>query len=343
MECFDDYQNNDNYDDGSNFFQFNDQGNIFFEQDYQNDGIYGSLTYMQPNDEQLILPPNIEEDNHQKCKTEQPKSLVKTAPTTCLKALLNKKREKEEEEEEEEEEEDNKEPKSDEVKASQKKVIKGEIFEISKEENKEMAKGRKKKFEKPGKHNKFSEDNIIRKIKTNMFDVLLRFINASIKGNEIEICEKKTKKIISIKPFLLKPDQEIIRNISIEFNLELLNSELKTIFKQDVSKKVKNHGLDKNKKLIEEMYREKKQKKTIDILNMTLYQCFEQINPDKKKYKELEGLEIEFKKVIENLEKIETQEYIDKFVYLVNTYSDYFNERKPRQTKKNAKLKQDDN
>ena len=337
MEYFDDYQNNDNYDDGSNFFQFNDQGNIFFEQDYQNDGFLGSLTYMPQNDEQLIFPPNIEEDNHQKCKTEQPKSLVKTSPTTGHKSLLNKKREKEEEEEEED-----KEPKSDEVKASQKTVIKGEIFEISKEENKEIAKGRKKKFEKPGKHNKFSEDNIVRKIKTNMFDVLLRFINASIKGNEIEICEKKTKKIISIKPFLLKPDQEIIRNISVEFNLELLDSKLKTIFSQDVSQKVKNHGLDKNKKLIEEMYREKKQKKTIDILNMTLHQCFEQINPDKNKYKELEGLEIEFKKVIENLEKIETQEYIDKFVDLVNSYRDYFDEKKPRQTKKNAKLKQDD-
>ena len=141
---------------------------------------------------------------------------------------------------------------------------------------------------------------------------------------------------------MLKPTQEIIRSISIEFNLELLDAKLKTIFSQDISKKVENHGLEKNKKLIEKIYSEKKQKKTIDILNMTLNQCLEQIKGSKK-YKELEGLENEFKKVIENLEKVESKEYVTKFVESVNSYREYFEDRKPRQTKNNFKLKEDQN
>ena len=137
---------------------------------------------------------------------------------------------------------------------------------------------------------------------------------------------------------MLKPTQEIIRSINIEFNLNLLEAKLKTIFSQDTSKKVENYGLDKNKKLIEKIYNEKKQKKTIDILSMTLNQCIEQIQ-GRKKYKELEGLENEFKKVIENLKKIESKEYISKFVEQVNSYRDYFEEKRPRQPKNIMKLK----
>ena len=330
MDPFDNYQENNDFDNDSNIFNFNQQENLFYEQDYQNDFFFESQTFMQQNDERLISPPNIEDDANQKSKTEQPKSLVKTAPTTDPRGFLKKKREKEEED---------KEPQSDEEKTNQKKVIKGDIFEIFKETNREIAKGRKKKFGNPGKHNKFSPDNIMRKIKTNLFEILLRFINDSIKENEI--FEKKKKKIISIKPFLLKPNQEIIRSINIELNLDLLDAKLKTIFSQDVSKKVENYGIDKNKKLIEKIYNEKKQKKTIDILNMTLNQCLEQIQGSKT-YEELEGLETEFKKVIENLEKNESKEYVNQFVELVNSYRNYFEDRKPRQTKKNFKIKEDD-
>ena len=342
MSFSDDFPEYDNYGNDTNLFNFNEEENTFFGAEYQNDGFFGSHTYMPANDERLIFPPSIGDDNNQKCKSELAKSLVKTAPTTGPKVLLNKKREKEEEEEKEEKEEkkeeEDKEPKSNEEKTSEKKVIKEKIFEISKETNREVAKGRKKKNENPGKHNKFSSDNIMRRIKTNLFDTLLRFINASIKKEEIEICEKKIKKVISIEPILLKPTQEIIRSINIEFNLNLLEAKLKTIFSQDTSKKVENYGLDKNKKLIEKIYNEKKQKKTIDILSMTLNQCIEQIQ-GRKKYKELEGLENEFKKVIENLKKIESKEYVSKFVEQVNSYRDYFEEKRPRQPKNIMKLK----
>ena len=342
-----------NYDNNIDFIHFNEEENTLFGEEYLNDGIFGSQTYMQPNDERLLFPPNIEDDSNQKCKSELAKSLVKTAPTTGPRVLLNKKREKEEEkgeekkeekkeekgEEKEEEKEEDKEPKSDKEKASEKKV---DIFKISKEKNRDVSKGRKKKYKNPGKHNKFCLDNIMRRIKTNLFDTLLRFINASIKEEEIEICEKNIKKKISITPILLKPTQEIIRSINIEFNLNLLEAKLKTIFSQDTSKKVENYGLDKNKKLIEKIYNEKKQKKTIEILNMTLNQCLEQIN-GRKTYKELEGLENEFKKVIENLKKIESEEYVSQFVELVNSYREYFDDKKPRQTKNNFKLKKNDN
>ena len=94
MDPFDIYQENNDFDNDSNIFNFNQQENLFYEQDYQNDFFFESQTYMQQNDERLISPPNIEDDANQKSKTEQPKSLVKTAPTTDPRGFLKKKEKK---------------------------------------------------------------------------------------------------------------------------------------------------------------------------------------------------------------------------------------------------------
>jgi len=329
---FQEEQSSNNFD---NDGFFNLEENTLFSEAYQDKDPFQSQTYM-IQDERLPNSFNFEDENkvNPKYYTEEQKSLVKTRDTEN-KALLNKKREKKDENEE------FKDLKSDEEKTNLKKVKKENIFEFFKDKNREGGKGCKKKSENPGKHDKFCSDNIMRKIKTNLFEVLLTFINASLKEKTIEFFEKNIKKSISIKPFLVKPDQEIIRNINIKPNLELLDSELKTIFSNKISKKIKNYGPDKNKKTIEEIYKEKRQKKTIDILNMTLSQCLEQINGSVK-YKELEGLDEEFEKAIENLAKKETPEYINKFKDLVNSYRQYFEDKKPRQKKNNCEIKKDD-
>ena len=321
-----------NFDD-NNFGYFNDQENILnsLDQEYQINSNFGIQTDIDQVEREYI---DKNEEAYQKCKTEQPKSLIKTMETDP-KDFINKKREKKYEKEED------KEPPSDEQKTGSTKVIKGSIFQIFKEMSREVAKGRKNKFKLSGKHNKFCPDNIIRRIKTNLFDALLRFVNASIKEEEIEISEKKTQKKITKKPFLLKINQEMIKNITVQFNIDLLDKKLKIIFSQDVAKKVENYGLDFNKKIIEEIYKEKKQKKTIDILNMTLNQCLEHFRGSKT-YKELDGLEKEYKKLIEKLEEFESEKYVHAFKEEVNTYRDYFEKKTPRETKKNIRIKDDD-
>ena len=318
-DIHDEYYNNDSL--------FNRDENILFA-DYQNVDFDNFKTIIPGQKDEILgdfFSAPIEEIP--KYKTEEPKSNLKTMYTEPKK-LLEKKRETKDEVENEEE------PKSDEEKTKSTKSIKGEIFEIVKEFEKKTSKGRNSKFKMGGKHNKFSSDNIIRKIKSNLFDVILRYINASMEEEKVEICEKNTKKIILLKPFLLKISQEIIKNINVERNLTLLRSTLKEVFSSDVSKKVENHGLDKNKKLIEKIYEENKQKRAISILNMTFNQCLEQFRGSKK-YKELDGLEKELQNVINDLkEKGESEEYISDFIDLVNTFEEYYMNKKPRAPKK---------
>ena len=315
----DEYYNNDSLFNRDENVLFTDYQNIYFDNfktiiPGQKDEILGDF-FSTPFEE---IP---------KYKTEEPKSILKTMCTEPKK-LLEKKRETKDEVENEED------PKSDEEKTKSTKSIKGAIFEIVKEFDKKISKGRNSKFKMGGKHNKFSSDNIIRKIKSNLFDAILRYINASMKEEEVEIYEKNFKKIILSKPFLLKISQEIIKNINVEVNLNLLRSTLKEIFSNDVSKKVENHGLDKNKKLIEKIYEENKQKRAISILNMTFNQCLEQFRGSKK-YKELDGLEKELQNVINDLkEKGESEEYISDFIDLVNTFEEYYMNKKPRAPKK---------
>ena len=314
-----------NYDENDGYDLFNKYESMF-DGDYQNFNFDNFKTELaEQKDEQLndFFDPL---DIFPKYNTEEPKSKLKTMDTDPKKYLEKKRETKNSLENEEESKRDEENTKS--------KDIKGEIFSITKELEKKINKGRKSKFKIGGKHNKFSPDNMVRKLKSNLFEVLLRFINASIEEEEVEVLDKNKKTKICLKPFLLKIDQEIIKNTNVEINLNLLLSTLKEIFSNDVSKKVENHGLDKNKKLIEKIYAENKQKKTISILNMTLNQCLEQFRGSKK-YKELEGLEKEFENVIKGLkEKGESEEYISDFVNLVNTFEEYYKDKRPRAPKK---------
>ena len=114
------------------------------------------------------------------------------------------------------------------------------IFNIIKEKKKTHL-GRKRKNNIGGKHNKFSQDNIARKIKTNLFENILLLLNTSIKN---EMNENEENEFICSK-FLLKIDQEVIKDINTINNKKLLKTKLKDIFYLNkVSLKYINYGLD---------------------------------------------------------------------------------------------------
>ena len=214
------------------------------------------------------------------------------------------------------------------------KTNKDKIFLIYKEAKKTSKKGRNKKNQSGGKHNKFSSDNLVRKIKVYLFCALLRFINASIK-KELQTEEQNLKDEDYSKIFLVKIKQEIIIKINVEYNLKLLDSKLANIFSNDVSQKVKSFGLDKNKKLIKEIFAQNKLVKTIQILDMTLYQCLEHLRGTKY-YKELAGLEKEFNFIINDLKnKGENENYISEFIHLINTFKEFYSKKIPRTPRAN--------
>ena len=136
--------------------------------------------------------------------------------------------------------------------------------------------GRKRKDEETeeteGTHTKLAGDNLTRRIKAKFFEAILFFINSSFEDMHIK-AGKKT--YFSKNNILLKITKEIVENTNIKFNLELLNSQLKDIFSNNVSKKYSNYGLDYNRKLIQKIYEENIHIKAISILDRTLLECLE--------------------------------------------------------------------
>lgn len=211
----------------------------------------------------------------------------------------------------------------------------GLIFKITKEikQNQNIV-GRKRKDGMGGKHNKYCYDNVTRKLKTKLFESILNVLNISLQKVEIENTKKYSKKKLYSKPFFLKINQDIIKDINVDNNNKLLKSTLKEIYSTDVSKKMENYGLDHNKNLIETIYKEQIQTKAIGILDRTLLECLEHFRGSKY-YKELEGLEKEYKSVIENMKQNEPDDYIEIFEDFVKRFEIYYGNKKAR-PKKNS-------
>ena len=214
------------------------------------------------------------------------------------------------------------------------------IFNITKEkkEKKKTHLGRKRKHDimhdMGGKHTKFSQDNIARKIKSKLFEYILLLLNTAIKMDNNEN-ENELNGFICSK-FLLKIDQDVIKDINTINNKKLLKTKLKDIFYlNNVSLKYINYGLDYNKKIIENIYKYNNiHKKTISILEKTFFECLEHFRGSNY-YEELDGLEKNYLNTInEFIKKGKPAEYIDDFKYLVNRYEKYFDEKKPRNCRK---------
>ena len=221
--------------------------------------------------------------------------------------------------------------------ATKPKYKQGAIFEISKNFEKRILVGRKKMHNLNGKHDKFAYDNVTRKVKTKLFDSILVVMNASTEEVVVvvENPKKNSKKQKTVKPFFVKIDQKIIKETKVEDNQQLFKTKLKDIFSNDVSKKYENLGIDYNKNLIQKMYEENKQKKTIKILERTFLDCLKHFRGSEY-YEELAGLEKEYKNVINALRnKGETDEYIEIFEELVGRFEEYYENKKARPKKDN--------
>lgn len=115
---------------------------------------------------------------------------------------------------------------------------KKDIFKIIKQKKKYS-----EEKEKTKKHTKFSEDNIIRKIKRNFIDKCFNYIN-------LTYINLKGRKLL----YRISPKETI--EISKEKNLKWFNLKLKDIFSYRLSNKCSTKEKDYNKKQIERIYNE---------------------------------------------------------------------------------------
>lgn len=149
------------------------------------------------------------------------------------------------------------------------KYRKERVFKIIKDNNK--TKGRIKKNSKYiGIHNKFSQDNIIRKIKGRFHEKCRIYINSEYKKYL-----RNNEHTIKVNNLLQRINPKVSRKIQRDENLKWLDSKLYEVFSENVSEKCSLYEFDYNKKEIEKLYKENKATNVINILNKSVKYMFD--------------------------------------------------------------------
>ena len=125
--------------------------------------------------------------------------------------------------------------------------------------SKKTNRGRKPKLdEELRKHSKFSDDNILQKIKNICLNYFLKYINLKLldlfkSDNSDDLNNKKL--------YILSKNQD--GNSKSEKNKTLLNMTMQSIFSQNISTKYKSSDSNHNKNLIEELINEQDEEKRL--------------------------------------------------------------------------------
>ena len=197
-----------------------------------------------------------------------------------------------------------------------KKEEKGLKFIITKRGRKNKSQEIKKP-ERKNVHNKFSNDNIKRRIKASFNKYIIKLLNKLVK-------EKYKKARIKF----LKMNIKITKDISIEYNRHLLNKYIKEIIVK-MSNKYKNQKNNKN--CIKFIENKKDNEKIINILNMTYEQLY--TNYFLKSTKN-NSQEYSYEAVKEKLLKLNGKKYLDKFVENAESFVEFFMKTKIRKSRK---------
>ena len=184
--------------------------------------------------------------------------------------------------------------------------------------NSDKKQGRKAKDdEEKGEHDKFDQDNMMRKIKSNFFRYIHDFINENI-------CNKDNK--------LLRLDSHLNEKLKRDFNLKLMDKTFKNLYENTkISKKYKTKDSDENKKLINRIYYEESDKeyKAISLLDKTyreLYRYFIENNLNEF----LEKVRNEEEKNLKESEENNIDVYIENLRKLCLSYEDWFYNKRGR-------------
>ena len=133
-------------------------------------------------------------------------------------------------------------------------------------------------------HNKFSDDNLIRRIKATVINALFVYINKILKIIYNNSAGKEKE--------LLKHNQYQVINSKADYNRDFLRKSLKNIFSVDISSKFKNYDTNHNKNIINGLLNEKDERKRLifkKLFNLTFLDCIEHIR-NTKFIIELQGL-----------------------------------------------------
>ena len=197
---------------------------------------------------------------------------------------------------------------------------------LSMTKNKKALGRKRKNSEEKGIHNKYCEDNILRKIKSTILLHLLEFLNSVI----YNIYNGKIGKGL-FKKELKKLNQSQI--VDMKSNQLFLNKTLKEIFSDEISTKYSNFPGNQNKKIIEGLLNEKdleKRNKFQSLFSLTFLDCLEHFRGTKT-ITDLEG----FEKYDNHEEKFwDDKEYLRLFKYYISNFENIIRKKKHRNKRK---------
>ncbi len=191
-------------------------------------------------------------------------------------------------------------------------IIKEEIkndFNSNKPQEKLGRKCKRNKYMNPKDkkvHDKFTPDNLRKKVKNLVLKNLLEFINNKIKSMYNNIGHGNSEK----KLFCLKAQKIDTYNLYFDF----MKKNLKDIFSQDISEKCSNHQKDHNKNIIDSLINDKDEiKKNYfnKLFSLTFGDCLKNFRGIKD-IKELEGFK-DFSSIKEQLLIENGEEYVNCF------------------------------
>lgn len=196
--------------------------------------------------------------------------------------------------------------------------------------------GRKtKKSGLTGPHDKYVENNRVRKVKVILSTTLFKKINSEIQKNPISInIDGKENEIKE----LFKIGQEQVINTNVNENIKLLNTQLKDFYSVDISKKFKKYPPNYNKLVIDQLYKEKKTNVT-NILDKTILESLKYFRKDvdtfnNEKYSCLQGIEKDFEDLPKKLKKEgHDDRYINKVIYLIINFEQIYFKKIPKNKK----------
>lgn len=186
-----------------------------------------------------------------------------------------------------------------------------------------------------GEHNKFSDDNIHRKLRNAVLKSVLRFINQKIKiiysiDPKIEIKDMR----------LLKLKQNSLEKGRVDYNKKLLNLSLKSIFSEEVSSKYSRYLPHHNKDLIEKLLNETDEKKYNvfnKIFNLTFSDCLNHFRGSSF-VEELSGLK-NFEEYFRELKSVKNKDVYKKVLkYSLDNYEKEIMEKRERKRFKKFKI-----
>ena len=194
-------------------------------------------------------------------------------------------------------------------------------------------------------------DNIIRKVKSSIFNYILYFLNNLLSSAD------EFYSLYNVK--LLKLDYKFIRRLQKEQEFKILSMSLKDIFSKDISPKLKKYKSNFNKQVIDNLLKNEKVNDTIlFVFNMTLRNWLDIFTLKKsviditneykdKKYKDIESEKIEkclvgVDKLINEIKEKNSEDYLPYFIFCLYNYERWFYLKKSGTIKKkNNKLNED--